>query len=319
MTALTRYGFSAPIQSLARHGFLDGRYRLFDYGCGRGDDVRGLIENGLEAAGWDPYHAPDRPIQAADIVNLGFVINVIEDFDERLEALMRAWSLAERLPVVSVMLANRNDPRGARFCDGVMTQRGTFQKYFSQSEIKAFLDQVLDEEAIAVAPGVLYVFRDKDAEQRFLVDRYRRRRQPLRAPTPRPRIPSEREPRARHDDLLVYLALQQSSTAALIAIWNAVCNRTSSTSSATMPPPTPRPPSGCSGSPISARSRMPAAPPPNRVWAGSIRAARCNCTRAWSSVCRRCCGSMSPPPPCSMATVSTPIWSRSTSPRARSV
>jgi hypothetical protein len=197
LTALTRYGFSAPIQSLARHGFLDGRYRLFDYGCGRGDDVRGLIENGLDAAGWDPYHAPDRPIQAADIVNLGFVINVIEDFDERLEALTRAWSLAERLLVVSVMLANQNDPRGTRFRDGVMTQRGTFQKYFTQSEIKAFLDQVLDEEAIAVAPGVLYVFRDKDAEQRFLVDRYRRRRQPLRAPTPRPRVPSEREPRAR--------------------------------------------------------------------------------------------------------------------------
>lgn len=199
LTALTRYGFSAPIQSLARHGFLDGRYRLFDYGCGRGDDVRGLIENGLDAAGWDPYHAPDQPIHAADIVNLGFVINVIEDFDERLEALTRAWSLAERLLVVSVMLANQNDPRGARFRDGVMTQRGTFQKYFTQSEIKTFLNQVLDEEAIAVAPGVLYVFRDKDAEQRFLVDRYRRRRQPLRAPTPRPRIPSEREPRPRRD------------------------------------------------------------------------------------------------------------------------
>jgi DNA phosphorothioation-associated putative methyltransferase len=199
LTALTRYGFSAPIQSLARHGFLDGRYRLFDYGCGRGDDVRGLLENGLDAAGWDPYHAPNRPIQAADIVNLGFVINVIEDFDERLEALTRAWSLAERLLVVSVMLANQNDPRGTRFRDGVMTQRGTFQKYFTQTEIKTFLDQVLDEEAIPVAPGVLYVFRDKDAEQRFLVDRSRRRRPSLRAPTPRPRLPTTREPRERRD------------------------------------------------------------------------------------------------------------------------
>ena len=149
------------------HGFLDGRYRLFDYGCGRGDDVRGLIENGLTAAGWDPYYAPDSPFTPADIVNLGFVINVIEDFDERLEALTRAWSLAERLLVVSVMLANQNDPRGERFRDGVMTQRGTFQKYFTQAEIKAFLEQALDEEAIPVAPGVLYVFRDKDAGAAF--------------------------------------------------------------------------------------------------------------------------------------------------------
>ncbi len=36
--------------------------------------------------------ATDDPVVAADIVNLGFVINVIEDFDERLEALTRAWS-----------------------------------------------------------------------------------------------------------------------------------------------------------------------------------------------------------------------------------
>ncbi len=146
-TAMVRYGFSAPVQTLARHGFLDGRNRLFDYGCGRGDDVRGLRENGLTASGWDPYFAPDAPISAADIVNLGFVINVIEDFDERLVALTRAWSLAERLLVVSVMLANQNDPRGERFRDGVMTQRGTFQRYYTQSEIKAYLEQVLDEEA----------------------------------------------------------------------------------------------------------------------------------------------------------------------------
>ncbi|MBK1722577.1 DNA phosphorothioation-associated putative methyltransferase [Thiocystis violacea] len=197
LTAMVRYGFSAPVQSLARHGFLDGCYRLFDYGCGRGDDVRGLVENGVSAAGWDPYHAPDRPIQSADIVNLGFVINVIEDFDERLEALTRAWSLAERLLVVSVMLANQNDPRGERFRDGVMTQRGTFQKYFTQAEIKTFLEQALDEEPIAVAPGVLYVFRDKDAEQRFLVDRYRSRRNRLRDPSQRAREPAPRERRDR--------------------------------------------------------------------------------------------------------------------------
>lgn len=182
LTALARYGFSAPVQSLARHGFLDGRFSLFDYGCGRGDDVRGLAENGLAAAGWDPYYAPDQPIHPADIVNLGFVVNVIEDFDERLEALTRAWSLAERLLVVSVMLANQNEPRGQRFRDGVLTQRGTFQKYYTQAEIKAFIEAALDEEPIPVAPGVLYVFRDQEVEQRFLVDRYRNRRHLLRYP-----------------------------------------------------------------------------------------------------------------------------------------
>ena len=88
LTALARSGFSAPVQTLARYGFLDGRLTLFDYGCGRGDDVRGLAANGLTAAGWDPYYAPDQPVHAADLVNLGFVINVIEDRDERLDALI---------------------------------------------------------------------------------------------------------------------------------------------------------------------------------------------------------------------------------------
>jgi DNA phosphorothioation-associated putative methyltransferase len=67
----------------------------------------------------------------ADIVNLGFVVNVIEDFDEQLEALTRAYSLAERLLVVSVMLANQNEVAGRRFRDGVLTGRGTFQKYYT--------------------------------------------------------------------------------------------------------------------------------------------------------------------------------------------
>ena len=183
LTAMVRYGFSAPVQSLARYGFLDGRYTVFDYGCGRGDDVRGLRENGLAASGWDPYYAPDESVHSADIVNLGFVVNVIEDFDERLEALTRAWSFAQQLLVVSVMLDNQNETRGTGFRDGVLTQRGTFQKYYTQAEIRAYLESALDEESIPVGPGIHYLFRDKDLEQRFLMERYRSRRTILRLPS----------------------------------------------------------------------------------------------------------------------------------------
>ncbi len=122
------------------------------------------------------------------------MINVIEDFDERVDALTRAWSLTERLLVVSVMLENQNAPRGKRFRDGVMTSRGTFQKYFTQSGIKTFLEQVLDEEPIPVAPGVLYVFRDKDIEQRFLMDRYRSKHNRLRAPSTQQREHQRKPP-----------------------------------------------------------------------------------------------------------------------------
>ena len=64
-TALTRSSLSAPIQALARYGYLDGRFDLFDYGCGKGDDIRNLELNGVNASGWDPYYAPTASIRNA--------------------------------------------------------------------------------------------------------------------------------------------------------------------------------------------------------------------------------------------------------------
>jgi len=95
-TAIQRYALSVPMQALHRHGYLDGAWTVFDYGRGKGDDVRILRHNGLEATGWDPHFAPDVPKMQADIVNLGFVINVIEDPEERAQALRNAYALAER-------------------------------------------------------------------------------------------------------------------------------------------------------------------------------------------------------------------------------
>lgn len=181
LTALVRYGFSAPIQILARFGFLDGSRSIFDYGCGRGDDLRGLQENGIQALGWDPHFAPEKQKTLSNIVNLGFVINVIEDINERIEALQGAYSLAQELLVVSVMLTNQYAVKGKPLYDGILTTRGTFQKFYTPNELKIFIEQNLHEESIPVAPGIFFVFKDKDAEQRFLVDRSRSRSNLLRA------------------------------------------------------------------------------------------------------------------------------------------
>ena len=48
LTAIDRDKLSAPMQALARHNYLDGEYSVFDYGCGKGDDVRELEAHGLE-------------------------------------------------------------------------------------------------------------------------------------------------------------------------------------------------------------------------------------------------------------------------------
>ena len=180
LTALSRTNLSAPVQTLARFGFLDGSKTVFDYGCGRGGDVRGLAENGITVNGWDPYYAPDGIKQSAHIVNLGFVINVIEDPVERLEALQCAYALAEELLVVSAMLANPEAIRGIPYGDGVLTSRNTFQKYYTQGELRHWLVEALDAEPLAVAPGIFYVFKDQDTEQRFLLGRQSNRRNVLK-------------------------------------------------------------------------------------------------------------------------------------------
>ncbi|RUX45113.1 peptidase m15a, partial [Mesorhizobium sp. M4A.F.Ca.ET.050.02.1.1] len=100
-TAISRNGLSQPASLMIRYGMLQPDHELFDYGCGRGDDVATLRANGYSAFGWDPNFLPGGERRPADIVNLGFVINVIEDPHEREETLRAAWGYASRGMAVS--------------------------------------------------------------------------------------------------------------------------------------------------------------------------------------------------------------------------
>lgn len=71
------------------------------------------------------------------------------------------------------MLYGSAPPPGQPYRDGYLTGRQTFQKYFTQNELKEFVESVLDTEVIAVGPGIMFVFADKGAELRFLYGRQR--------------------------------------------------------------------------------------------------------------------------------------------------
>lgn len=200
-TAISRNGLSAPMQALDRHGFLNGTHTVFDYGCGRGDDIAALLAAGVAASGWDPHFAPEAPLEESDIVNLGFVLNVIEDPKERSEVLQAAFALARRVLTVAVMAAGREGTAALQpHSDGFLSSRGTFQKYFSQQEVRALVRAAIDQEAIPLAPGVFFIFRDKVLEQRFLERRRRRNRD---APSLRlVRSPTKHQTLQRADALL---------------------------------------------------------------------------------------------------------------------
>tara|TARA_R110002167_G_scaffold344363_1_gene553701 strand:+ start:39277 stop:41154 length:1878 start_codon:yes stop_codon:yes gene_type:complete len=176
-TAIDRNQLSQPMQILAKHNYLNGQWSILDYGCGKGDDLRELEAHGLDACGWDPAHNPEGLLTNSDIVNLGFVLNVIEDKDERVECLKRAWSYTEKLLISSVMIAGESViSQFSPYKDGVITSRKTFQKYFSQSEFRSFIESNLDESAIAVGQGIFIIFKDKMEEQIFLLERQHVRR-----------------------------------------------------------------------------------------------------------------------------------------------
>lgn len=154
---------------------------MFDYGCGRGDDLRNLSALGYQVAGWDPTHRPMASRQPADVVNLGYVVNVIEDPRERAETLRSAWLLARRVLVVSSRLTwDARSLSGKPFGDGLMTRSGTFQKLYEQAELGLWIKECLGTEVHAAAPGIYYAFRAEADAQAFLAARVHTYRPRLR-------------------------------------------------------------------------------------------------------------------------------------------
>jgi DNA phosphorothioation-associated putative methyltransferase len=180
-TAITRRELSVPMQLAVAHGVLSSGLTVLDYGCGLGDDVAALTLAGYAATGWDPHHAPDAPLREADLVNLGFVLNVIEDPEERRQTLQRAWRFARQAIVVSVMTFGKADLSNLKpYRDGYLTARGTFQKYYGQQELRDFIEASLGDSPRALGAGVFAVFRDKELEQEVL---FRRRSGPPLRPS----------------------------------------------------------------------------------------------------------------------------------------
>ncbi|MDE0262729.1 MAG: DNA phosphorothioation-associated putative methyltransferase [Bryobacterales bacterium] len=176
-TAISRTTLSRPVARALDDGLIHLDRTFFDYGCGRGDDLRRLHTMGVSASGWDPAFFPKEERSSADIVNLGYVVNVIEDPAERISALAAAWALAQRVLVVAARLDW--DVTGANAIsrgDGIVTTRGTFQKFFAHEELRQWIEQALDRDPVAAAPGIFYVFRDGADAQSFAAKRVSKRR-----------------------------------------------------------------------------------------------------------------------------------------------
>lgn len=174
-TAISRTELSKPVALAITHQIITIDTSFFDYGCGKGDDLKSLSKDGFLCTGWDPYYSPDKPKSEADIVNLGYVLNVIEAPAERTGVLKDAFSLARKCLVVSAqVLYEQGKSSGKSFQDGLLTQKNTFQKYYDQLELKSFIESSLGVDAIPASLGIFFVFKSEELLQDFLAQRSRR-------------------------------------------------------------------------------------------------------------------------------------------------
>lgn len=174
-TAIRRINLSRPIQLALDSALITSESSVLDYGCGRGDDVRALKDRGIDCMGWDPKYLPDNLLKVSDIVNLGYVINVIENIKERNSTLYNAWKYTKKALIISARLKHESKgmdltPHG----DGFITSRGTFQKFFTQQELRDLINSELEIACIAVSPGIFIAFKDDLIRQQFLANQNRR-------------------------------------------------------------------------------------------------------------------------------------------------
>ncbi|MBW4554512.1 MAG: DNA phosphorothioation-associated putative methyltransferase [Trichormus sp. ATA11-4-KO1] len=186
--AIARNDISRPVRLAIEWAILNQDTSFFDYGCGYGGDVQRVGNLGYTSAGWDPYYFPHESITSADVVNLGYVLNVIEDQEERRQSLIKAWEITQKVLIVAAqVLINASSKTQIAYSDGIVTRRNTFQKYYEQQELKTYIDEVLNVDAVPVALGVYFVFRDDAQKESFKAIRFF-----SSTATPRVRIPSKR-------------------------------------------------------------------------------------------------------------------------------
>lgn len=166
---MRRTNWSRPVALALEHEIVRAGDSFLDYGCGHGDDLGQLQHLGYDAEGWDPAHRPSGQRRPSDVVNLGYVLNVIEDQRERAEVLRSAFGYARRTLVVAVRV-DRSLKDAESYGDGVITKRSTFQKLYTQAELREYVQQVLGVEPVMADLGIAYVFKDEQARSEHVAN-----------------------------------------------------------------------------------------------------------------------------------------------------
>lgn len=162
-TSIPRKTLSLPVKAAYSKGFLLPTYSVHDYGCGKkeyiekhGNDVTRLQKLGYDATGHDITHGTPR---IADIVFCSYVINVIENPEERKEVIKHAYSLAKKMLIISARTDKNSlkKSKTSQVNDGVLTSKNTFQKFYTTKELQAYVKEVLGKDSEVLRNGSIII------------------------------------------------------------------------------------------------------------------------------------------------------------------
>lgn len=154
LAAPNRKRLSPLIRKLLDLGILEKSCTHLDYGCGFGQDVERLRSLGFNSVGYDPYYFPISPKNAADIVTMNYVLNVINNFEDRRETLIKAWKLTNKHLVIATNI------QGGISSKEKYTQIETYTKSFTYVELKGFIESTLGYELVRIDKDKFMIYRN---------------------------------------------------------------------------------------------------------------------------------------------------------------
>lgn len=165
-TSIPRKDFSTPVRKALETGLINPTMTIHDYGCGKkehiekhGNDVTRLCARGYDATGHDIGHGTKRN---ADVVFCSFVINVIECPTERANLVKDAYSLVNKMLVLSARTDTKSLEKSkvSGMNDGVLTVKNTFQKFYTTQSLKDYVKEVLGKDSKTLRNGSIIVEKE---------------------------------------------------------------------------------------------------------------------------------------------------------------
>jgi len=169
-TAIKRNKMSVPTKWAKDQGII--QKRVYDWGCGRGDDAKFLQGFGFDVIAYDPFHFPENHPETInfsqiDTVLNNYVLNVIENKKNRSKLLKNISDkiIGNTSVVISVRRSTEIDRDGEakgwkKHKDGWITSSDTFQKGYSKEEIEKLCSRYFEvEKTKSISGGVILVLK----------------------------------------------------------------------------------------------------------------------------------------------------------------